>query len=275
MARRRNRELDVAAGVAQLAMLLILACALIPSIRNGLLGLGVVMFGLAVLAGMIALGVVLIPRFVRANQRHIEVSAVPETASRSEPIPNAKPNTPHTTRDLIRQLRSMDWFQFEKIVALAYRKLGYGVTRRGGANPDGGIDLLIQKDGETQAVQCKHWKTWNVGVKAVREFLGALKDGNVHRGIFVTLGGYTGDARKLADKHGIGMLTETELAQMLETVDARFDPEVLELLSDQRKFCPRCESELVLRTANKGPHKGQQFMGCSNYPQCKFIFRGD
>ena len=82
--------------------------------------------------------------------------------------------SPQTTGQLIQQLRTIDWFQFEQLVAMVYRKQGYAVDRRGGANPDGGIDLVIEKDGMRTAVQCKHWKTWDVGVKAVREFLGAL-----------------------------------------------------------------------------------------------------
>ncbi len=33
--------------------------------------------------------------------------------------------------------------------------------------------------------------------------------------------------------------------------------------------CPLCNSEMVLRTAGKGPNKGSQFWGCSGYPSCK------
>src|SRR5690606_21707774 len=120
------------------------------------------------------------------------------------------------------QLRTIDWFQFEKLVALVYRKLGYTVSRRGGANPDEGIDIVIEKDCQSSAVQCKQWKTWNVGVKAVREFLGALTDSGIHKGIFVTLCGYTGDAKQLAEKHGIEIVNETALAKMIEATDARF-----------------------------------------------------
>ena len=61
----------------------------------------------------------------------------------------------------------------------------------GGANLDGGIDLLIEKNVIKKAVQCKQWRTWNVGVKAVREFLGALTDAKIEKGIFITLRGYT------------------------------------------------------------------------------------
>lgn len=56
----------------------------------------------------------------------------------------------------------------------------------------------------------------------------------------------------------------------LALTDARFDPEAQEILRDERKFCPRCESEMVPRTARKGKEIGQQFWGCSSYPRCRF-----
>ena len=39
---------------------------------------------------------------------------------------------------------------------------------------------------------------------------------------------------------------------------------------DQPLFCPRCGKELVLRTAKKGSRAGEQFYGCSGYPNCRF-----
>lgn len=35
--------------------------------------------------------------------------------------------------------------------------------------------------------------------------------------------------------------------------------------------CPKCGSEMVLRTAKSGANQGKQFWGCSNYPQCRGI----
>ena len=32
--------------------------------------------------------------------------------------------------------------------------------------------------------------------------------------------------------------------------------------------CPKCGSKMVLRTARRGYNIGNQFYGCSNYPQC-------
>ena len=36
------------------------------------------------------------------------------------------------------------------------------------------------------------------------------------------------------------------------------------------KTCPRCGGDLVKRAAKKGPNAGSEFLGCSNYPKCKF-----
>ena len=36
-------------------------------------------------------------------------------------------------------------------------------------------------------------------------------------------------------------------------------------------ICPKCGNKLVLRTAKKGSNVGNQFYGCSNYPNCRYI----
>ena len=37
--------------------------------------------------------------------------------------------------------------------------------------------------------------------------------------------------------------------------------------------CPRCGGQLVPRTAKTGPDAGRPFWGCSNYPECRFIYQ--
>jgi hypothetical protein len=310
MGRRRRREDHWIAPVAQLLGLLFILGMLSPQVRQAMFALGFLAI-CALIVAMIGLIGFVVYRFATRAQRTLShnpfvssprteaavrvvnlsslevqppaIATAPQTSADTdtafrllklaaiEAWAPTKGTAPQTTVELLEQLRSIDWFQFEKLVALAYRKLGYIVTRRGGANPDGGIDLVIEKDGQVSAVQCKQWKTWNVGVKAVREFLGALTHADIQRGIFITLRGYTGDAKQLAEEHGIEIVNEVGLAQMLEETDAVFDPETLDILSDTRKFCPKCESEMVLRTATKGPGAGSQFWGCSAYPRCRFI----
>ncbi|MBR3692099.1 MAG: topoisomerase DNA-binding C4 zinc finger domain-containing protein [Clostridia bacterium] len=42
-------------------------------------------------------------------------------------------------------------------------------------------------------------------------------------------------------------------------------------MEKQISKCPRCNGNLVLRTATRGANAGDQFYGCSNYPKCKYI----
>jgi restriction system protein len=166
------------------------------------------------------------------------------------------------------KLRKIDWYQFEKLIELIYQHRGYAVKRLGGANADGGVDLIIGSSAEKFVVQCKHWRKWTVGVRHIREFLGTLTDSKIPKGIFITLVGYSGDAKQLADKHGIQILNESDLIEMLKESGLIYSQEISKLFSDERKFCPKCEEEMVLRTARV---KGNKFWGCSNYPRCRFI----
>jgi len=45
---------------------------------------------------------------------------------------------------------------------------------------------------------------------------------------------------------------------------------VKNIIEEKKHICPKCGSKLVLRTANKGVNKGNQFYGCSNYPKCRY-----
>ncbi len=285
---RKRNAFDTFELVFKLGLLLGGLAMFSPAFRQSIYALGQICVAVLVLAAagvLVFVSVRAIGRWSEARQggqpqpmmsyREVSVQASPPPAQ-ATPLPKLKGEWTEPTRkevtkaDLVQQLRSIDWFQFEKLVAAAYRKLGYTVSRRGGANPDGGIDLVIEKDGQRSAVQCKQWKTWKVKERTVREFLGALTHAEIQTGVFITLCGYTRDAKHLADQHGIEIIDEDGLAQMLEDTAAGSDPETLAILSDPRKFCPKCEREMVLRTATKGKGAGQLFWGCSAYPKCRY-----
>lgn len=278
----RRRDDDLREPIAAMTGIGGLAAMFVPNFTQvaSVIGwISLIIVGSAV-AGFAILGIFRLAtpeRNMRGMTRNVYAPAlrVPEKKTvEAEPEPEIVPALASepiiTTTGLLQQIHSIDWFQFEKMIEFVYRKLGYEVTRRGGANPDGGIDLVIQKDGQCAAVQCKQWKAWRVGVKQVREFLGALTDANIQQGKFITLRGYTGPAMQFAKRHDIEIVTEVELAQMLESADAKLDPEVLALLHDTRKFCPKCEREMVIRVVENGPNPGGKFWGCSGYPGCDF-----
>ena len=38
-----------------------------------------------------------------------------------------------------------------------------------------------------------------------------------------------------------------------------------------KTICPHCGGKLVMRVATKGSRQGKRFLGCSNYPKCRYI----
>lgn len=196
-------------------------------------------------------------RRISASQRKFENWLNTRAAAPvAESIPGVEARLP-----LQHQVRALDWFQFEKLVELIYRKRGYAVERRGGARPDGGLDLVLGCGPDAAGVQCKHWQNREVGVRHVRELLGTLQDSRLLRGILIGLSGFTADARDLAARHRIELVTEHDLLKHLSAVDANYDPNFRAIFDSREKLCPRCESKMILRTPRKG---GQTFWGCSH-----------
>ena len=49
------------------------------------------------------------------------------------------------------------------------------------------------------------------------------------------------------------------------------DHPLVELDSPAVKICPKCSSELITRTSKKGKTAGNEFLGCSAFPKCRYI----
>jgi hypothetical protein len=162
----------------------------------------------------------------------------------------------------------LDWYQFEKLSQVIYSKLGYAVTRRGGAKADGGIDLIIEQGGKRMGVQCKHWKAWNVGVRHVRELLGAVNDQKLDGGILLSSKEFTREAADFACRNKIELVDGSALRSLLVQTEAAYDPTFREVRLGTKR-CPRCDSEMVLREARRGINSGKQFWGCQKYPRCR------
>lgn len=50
-----------------------------------------------------------------------------------------------------------------------------------------------------------------------------------------------------------------------------FSHEEIENFDTKELKCPFCGGKLVMRLAANGGHEGRHFIGCSNYPKCKYI----
>lgn len=191
----------------------------------------------------------------------------PDDGTGDAPMDVAAPSRPPSE---LERLQTIDWFQFEKLMALLFAREGYQVDRRGGAVPDGGVDLELSRDDVRTAVQCKHWRNQQVGVKEVREFLGAMAAGRFEQGVFVAISSYTREAVEFARQNRIDLVDRNAMLALLEKHNAKYDPELAAALDGADKRCPKCEERLVRREAKRGANAGGWFWGCSTYPRCRY-----
>jgi restriction system protein len=169
----------------------------------------------------------------------------------------------------IDSIRSLGWMAFEELVGEAYRRQGYSVSENPGAGPDGGVDLLLRKGGELTLVQCKQWRAQKVGVEKVRELYGIQVSHNATKSILITSGFFTQEAKNFVADKPIDLVEGSQLLGLIQNVQPTTKKTTPQLPSHVP--CPECGSEMVLRTAQKGPHPGQQFWGCSTFPKCRAI----
>jgi restriction system protein len=174
----------------------------------------------------------------------------------------------HRSQSSIHSIRSLSWSNFERLMVEAFRRQGYK-AKRTADGPDGGIDIILRRNGKTTLVQCKQWKASRVGVKPIRELAGVVFGEKAHDGIFVCSGKYTNQATEFAKKSGIELIDGQRLVRMMKLESDLSDHGELQPVQ-QESACPKCGSRLVLRTARRGNNAGNKFLGCSAFPSCRY-----
>jgi len=193
---------------------------------------------------------------------------------------------------------NITWQQFELLVGEALRHQGFSVEETGGNGPDGGIDLVARKDGEKYLVQCKQWRSLQVGVPVVRELYGAMAAEGATGGLVITSGRFTGPAKQFASGRNVRLVDGELLNKWIaaskrpgpkptsEVVHARVEPTVAAAVvvsapkaapvaeapvMPVAPACPHCKKLMVVRVARSGANAGGNFWGCSAYPKCRGI----
>ncbi len=164
-------------------------------------------------------------------------------------------------RDPIGKLKKRRPNDFENDIAEIYSRLGYKTKKVGGSN-DGGVDVEATKDGIKHYIQCKKYITSKVSVGDVRNFAGALMDKlSQGKGIFITTNIFTTEAEKYAEDKPIELVDGDKLLRLIKLSNK--ENEIIE--SKKANICPICGGKL--REING---KFSKFMGCANYPNCKY-----
>jgi restriction system protein len=167
-------------------------------------------------------------------------------------------------------IKNLSWRQFEELVGEVFRRQGYFVLENPSVGADGGVDLRLRKNGQITFVQCKHWKSKSVGVSIVRELYGVMTAAKASHGILATFGNFTLEAKNFAKGNPIHLITGNQLVKLISEVKKNGMPSAP---VEPKRSCPKCGSEMVLRTAKKGDFAGQKFWGCSKFPKCRSIIK--
>jgi len=167
--------------------------------------------------------------------------------------------------DPVSSINSLRWQDFERLVGASFARSGFSVEHTGGGGADGGVDFVLTNGRELTLVQCKQWRAQKVGVTTVRELYGVMAARGAARGIVVTAGDFTPDAREFVSGRNIELLNGRVLAEILR--DSAGSGAVSALRD--RPTCPKCGSQMIERVARKGPTAGQSFWGCETYPRCR------
>lgn len=180
-------------------------------------------------------------------------------------------------------VNKLSWKAFERQVAEVYRQHGYNVEETGGGGSDGGIDLILHRDGEKTVVQCKRWKVYKVGVKPVRELYGVMTAAGADHAIFISSGIYTNEALQFAEGKPLELVDGAQFAVMMRQFQKNLGHALgqptpdgmatspVEIQTPERPSCPICQSPMILRRARRGQNAGNEFWGCSKFPSCRGI----
>ena len=188
----------------------------------------------------------------------------------------------------IDSIKALSWKEFEELVAEAYRRQDFRVIENG-FGPDGGVDVKLIKGNQTTLVQCKQWRSKNVGVAVIREMFGVMTAESASKVVIICCGGFTRDALSFAENKPIELIGGAELLSIVKEIQHNSTPnkEVskpkpkpkisLEPLPQPQSSsnsidtaCPKCGNHLVERQAKRGANVGNSFWGCSSFPKCRF-----
>lgn len=146
----------------------------------------------------------------------------------------------------IKNIDNMTGEEFEEFLQVIFKSKGYK-TMLTPLTGDYGADLLVKKNGVKTVIQAKRWKSI-VGVEAVQQVVASMRYYKATDAMVITNNYYSQNAINLAKVNNVRLWDRGDVIKLIKSGE-----------------CPKCGADLLVR---KGPYS--EFLGCSNYPRCKY-----
>ncbi len=169
-------------------------------------------------------------------------------------------------------LRRLDWQRFEAVVQAFYEQVGFK-TQAKPHGVDGGVDIWLfspkQPDRPLGVVQCRHWRDRPIGIEKMRALASVMQEESLKRAQYVTTAEFSNEAIAYAREHGIHLIGETQLLEMIGRRTPAQQRALLELATQGqwwRPTCGACGAKMVERGGSRGEIP---FWGCETFPHCR------
>lgn len=166
----------------------------------------------------------------------------------------------------IKDIDKMDGLDFEFYLSILFKELGYKAVVTNGSH-DFGADLILKKDNKKIVVQAKRYGyKKNVSIGAIQEVFAAQRYHNADESWIITNSYFTKSAIKLAKPCNVILKDRYALTKWILSIQSDTTPQKAKKRNISNRSCPNCNHELKIRNSKTG----NEFIGCSNYPKCKY-----
>lgn len=166
----------------------------------------------------------------------------------------------------IKDIDKMDGLDFEYYLSVLFKELGYKAIVTNGSH-DFGADLILKKGNHKIVVQAKRYGyKKNVSIGAIQEVFASQRYHNADESWVITNSYFTKSAIKLAKPCNVKLKDRYELSKWILSIQSSTTPKSAKKENVKNRMCPKCNHELKVRQSKTG----NEFIGCSNYPNCKY-----
>ncbi|MFN7160514.1 MAG: restriction endonuclease [Candidatus Gracilibacteria bacterium] len=120
--------------------------------------------------------------------------------------------------DSLDKLYALNPFDFEEAVAAVFRKHGFQNVKITPSSLDGGIDIIMEKNGESYGVQCKKYDPESyLKIEIVKAVIPSCQRLGLKRPVFVTTAKFSDHTKVYMKDENMWLIDGAELVRMMKT----------------------------------------------------------